>query len=141
MKKTDLAYIAGIIDGEGSITMGYCNKSLVAKVTVVNTKEWLLQWLRMAFGGSVHLKTEKRGKDWKPCYMWSIGARGALEFLQSIYPYLRLKKPQAEVAIKFLKMRAYKHYHFTEAEKAIGEAQRIVMKGMNKTGEKNISPA
>ena len=106
-------------------------------VQVTNTNEWLVQWLKMAFGGSVHLLKDGRAeKKWKPVYHWVVTSMQALEVLKLVYPYLRLKKPQAEIAIKFLEIRGRKGRWLTDEEQAIGEAQKVTMNNLNKTGAK-----
>ena len=137
MKRTDLAYVAGIIDGEGSISLyPPCKgrRGLKISVQVGNTNEWLIQWLRFIFGGYIY--TIPPRKNCKPVHSWSVSYQQALGVLQAVYPYLRLKKPQAEIAINFLKMRHHKGRHLTDGELAIGEAQRILMASLNKKGER-----
>ena len=140
MKKTDIAYVAGIIDGEGNISLVHqsnTTKSLIAVVTVHNTNEWLIQWLHLAFGGHTYVTDDGyEEKGWKPIHRWRVTSMQALDVLELVYPYLRLKKPQAEIAIRFLKMRGRKGRWLTDKEKAIGEAQRIVMANLNKVGAK-----
>ena len=52
--KQALAYTAGIIDGEGCICLDKHGKhGIELKVSVGNTKEWLLQWLKMQYGGNI----------------------------------------------------------------------------------------
>ena len=143
MRKTDLAYAAGIIDGEGCIGISFHrqvrpNKSYTfyeLQVRVNHTNEWLCQWLRFAFGGHVSPRNSQSMKrnTWKPQWAWEIAARRALVFLELIYPYLRLKKPQAEIAIRFQRA---KHHQgrkkmSTEAELAIIEAQKILISSLN----------
>jgi hypothetical protein len=141
VKRTDLAYVAGIIDGEGciSLTRSKNEKGIQVHVQIDHTNEWLLQWLKFAFGGVVTLRHDKREeiKGWKSMYCWRLRTAEALEFLKLIYPYLRLKKVQAEIAIKVLEMRGKKGRRFTESETAVAEAQRIIMSKLNKTGRTN----
>ncbi len=135
MRKTDLAYTAGIIDGEGSIGL-YIHRGkgdYVLRVEVGNTNEWLIQWLKFAFGGSTRLHSGQP-ENHKPLWCWQIQGVKALGFLELVYPYLRLKKPQAGVAIEFQKVRRGTGNHLTEGELAVAEAQRIVMTGLNKKG-------
>lgn len=137
MKKTDLAYMAGIVDGEGSISLVLMKKTLTLVVQVTNTNEWLIQSIKMCFGGAVRLaKPLQPEKNWKPTYRWVVTSMQALEFLKLVYPYLRLKKSQAEIAIKFLELRGTKGRWLSEKEKTIAEAQRIVMSKLNKRGIK-----
>jgi len=142
MEETELAYTAGIIDGEGSISLllNKCKKQKAfyqMRVTVRNTNEWLVQWLKVTYGGYFypsHYGDEERAKNWKPQWQWAIAANKALVFLKLIYPYLRLKKPQAEVAIQFQEARCGQGHHLSEAERAIAEAERILMGNLNKRG-------
>lgn len=137
MRKTDLAYAAGIVDGEGTISLFRCGKSnhsLSLTVAVSNTNMWLVQWLKFAFGGNAYLARDGQGTNKKDVYTWGIYSLPALEFLKLVYPYLRLKKPQAEIAIKFLEMRKYKRYRLTPEELAFGEILRIEMHNLNQVG-------
>ena len=135
MRKTDLAYAAGIIDGEGSIGI-YRQPTYLTWITVRNTNEWICQWLRFAFGGYVYTHTYKPPHlKWKDSWQWRITGSDAADFLRLILPYLRLKKPQAELAIAFQSERPGSGHHLTDDQVAVAEAQRIAMSGMNKRGK------
>lgn len=139
MKKTDLAYAAGIVDGEGCISFCYSHKKYQALlVEVTNTNEWLVRWFSFVFGGRTYFQNDKRrvGPKYKPIFRWIIRSTEALEFLKLIYPYLMLKKTQADIAIKFLNMRGRKGRHFTAEERLIAEAQSILLRSLNKKGIK-----
>ena len=146
MRKTDLAYAAGIVDGEGCIglylqTTQKSKPSYKMGVRVSNTNEWLLQWLKFAFGGSVcvqRVSSVEKAKNYKPQWQWAIITTRALVFLKLIYPYLRLKKPQAEIAITFQQVRRGRGHYLTDEERAVAEAQRIVMANLNKRGTVKI---
>jgi len=141
VKKTDLAYVAGIVDGEGCITLARTgirnskNTSISLFVTVTNTNIWIIEWLKFAFGGTIYTNRKRNETtNRKAVYTWGLYTLSALEFLKLIYPYLRLKKPQAEIAIKFLEMRGQKGRRFNTEEQEIGESQRIEMGKLNKRG-------
>jgi len=139
MKKTEiLVYTAGIIDGEGSIyirTITAGHKDTALAVFVTNTEEWLCQWLKMQYGGTVHIMNVGKKEHWKTGYRWWITSNKALEFLKLVLPYLNLKRPQAELAINYQENRKLKgRRNPTEEEKAVAEAQRILMKNLNKKG-------
>jgi len=146
MKKTDLAYTAGIVDGEGCIRIykssrkGHKYLDYVLRVDVTNTEIWLCQWLRFAFGGTVH----KHGSlpHCKLCWSWVIQAKAAGEFLQLILPYLNIKRPQAELGIKFQNSKIPKRTSIlTEEERAIREVQRILMQNLKRTKSRtNVLP-
>jgi hypothetical protein len=107
MKRTDLAYVAGIIDGEGCITVRKARRHykvrdyeyrLEIKVGLAN--EFLPKRLKFAFGGNI-CHENKRPYIW----IWTIGGESCVNFLKAIYPYLILKKPQADVAFRFYNIR------------------------------------
>jgi len=132
MKRAEvLAYTAGIIDGEGSIQItrtkrkdSYNGVALEMRVLVGNTKEWLCQWLKMQFGGSVSVwKSQK--PNWNPCYVWQLRGQKASEFLGTIKPFLQLKGEQADLAIQFEKGKNESSTYI------LREAQRILMRSMN----------
>jgi len=60
---------------------------------------------------------------------WTIACRKAGEFLKTILPYLNLKRPQAEIAIKFQDAKKFRNSK-TDEESAVEVAQRIVMSRM-----------
>ncbi len=103
---TASAYAAGLVDGEGCITIqrisrpkrGYCIYQL--RVIIANTEHVMLDWLQLCFGGSVQQKAEKRVNR-KDCWVWSIVSRQAGLFLEKILPYMVTKKVRAEIAIEY----------------------------------------
>lgn len=135
MKRTDLAYLAGIVDGEGYIGITADHRTRNPdrpcwrlRVAVTNTNEWLMQHLKFSIGGgTIILRSDKRQK---PCYQWEIGNRKAAEFLKLILPYLRLKRPQAELAIKFQASISKSTRILTEEQLAVREAEMLLLKNM-----------
>ena len=131
MKKIDCAYAAGIFDGEGCIHITRNNRGSYALiVTVGNNNEWLVKWLQFAFGGYIgtHVSTLSR----RPCFQWQLSANKAVEFLQAIMPYLRIKKPQAELAIQFQSKRNHCGISSTPEQNALNEADRLLMRHYKK---------
>ena len=132
MKKTDLAYTAGIIDGEGWISLSRNggakgDKSISLIVGVENTNEWLIRWLYFAFGGNFKAK-RIRAPQRQPIWGWSLSAKKALVFLKQVYPYLNIKKPQADIAIKFQEGKTKRQCRrLSEGERAVEEAQRLLL--------------
>ena len=129
--KTALAYTAGVIDGEGSISI--IDKQVGVKVG--NTKEWLCQWLKMQYGGYIWHQNAKGNQV--EFWVWTITTRKAASFLKLILPYLQLKRPQAELAIMFQATQKHggsKGSRYSDEERAVKEAQRILMHQYNKRG-------
>ena len=148
MEKTDLAYIAGILDGEGCISICKQRDSTrrmgvryQLRILVANSEEWLLNWLKFSFGGRVY-KAREADSTHKACWRWIIDSHQALEFLKLVYPYLHLKRGQVELALTFqqAKKRGYHtKKHKTDEEFALEEAQALLMKGLNKRGRNEQS--
>lgn len=142
MKRTDLAYTAGIIDGEGSISIRNTKngkyRCYVLRVDVGSTDEWLPMWLKFAYGGSVF--NEIREKPASPLWRWTITTRQAKSFLGLILPYLQLKRPQAEIAIRF---QARKHRDVCrpkpKAELVLEEADAILLKSMHSAKNRQVN--
>jgi len=137
LKKTDLAYTAGIIDGEGWISLGRNggakgDKSISLIVGVENTNEWLIRWLYFAFGGNFH-PVRNRTPQRQPIWKWSLSAKKASAFLKLVYPYLNIKKPQADIAFMFQERKTKRQCRrLSEEDRAVEEAQRILLINMHK---------
>jgi hypothetical protein len=136
MKKADLAYAAGIIDGEGCITITpqhyqkRPNISFTLRVVMGNTNEGVCQWFKFVFGG--HYNFLHKTKGGKPFWQWGVSSQKAMEFLRLIIPYLKIKRSQAELAIKFQLAKKQQGGHKPEEEWLIEKAQQMLMQGMNK---------
>lgn len=101
------AYFAGIVDGEGSIVISKNNVSsgqLYMRILVVNTYKPLLELLKSIYGGSISQK-KRYGETDKDCGAWQVSCKKAERFLVDIYPYLIVKKSQAEVAFRFIELK------------------------------------
>jgi len=137
MKRTDLAYVAGIVDGEGCIDIthrtrpGHNFPDFVLRVNVVSTDLWLCQMLKMGFGGRVGIKSEGTAHR-MPCWYWVVERKHAADFLKLIIPYMHLKKPQAELGIKFQNARGQHATRHSDERRAVAEAQRIMLQAMKR---------
>ena len=106
MKTEDLAYFAGIIDGEGSIYILQFRQSqpYYAGLAVYNTNRVLLEWVVEHFGGNITTKPAEKGRH-KIVYLWRNGViKDNLTILEQILPFLIVKKQQALLALEFLKL-------------------------------------
>ena len=131
MEKTDYSYAAGIIDGEGHIQI--TNKYSVC-VKVAMTEEYVPLWLQMGFSGSIYFK-KQQNKKWKRLTQWTITGNNAIIFLRLILPYLKIKRPQADLAIKFISTKQPTNGNrYNTAEKYLRELQRQEMAKLNKRG-------
>jgi len=145
MKKIDLAYTAGIIDGEGCIHIRRqrdkryhsCFKYGLM-VSVASTDEWLCKWLQMCWGGSVRY-CQKANPKWRPHWIWQLSSRQANSLLKVIVPYMRIKRPQAEVAIGF-QDRQRQGVNLTDASEVIKEADRLRLQQLKRLRQELPGP-
>jgi len=100
----DLAYIAGLFDGEGSICIakakprgGRKSPHYTLAINITNTNMEVLEWTQSLFGGSIN---RKEGVN-KPCFSWYCSALKAEHFLMSILPFLKIKKGRAKIALGY----------------------------------------
>jgi len=118
-----LAYLAGLIDGEGSIMIkkstyrirspkynDCVNPGYFIRVTMKNINKDVMELLKKTFGGSVwedrKVYTSKNGFQTRHrLWCFDIHDRHAENMLRLLYPYLIIKKPQAEIALKLVEMK------------------------------------
>lgn len=94
------AYAAGLVDGEGCISIGKSGSWFTARVDIGMTikAEHLLTAFRSKYGGSIRC-TRPATERWEEAKAWSIHGPSAAVFLRRIKPHLRLKEEQARLAI------------------------------------------
>lgn len=112
MEQVDLAYAAGIIDGEGSIKIfkikaDYLKRKtdryqLQVQVDMVDPKA--VTWLQQMFGGKLYDHKRKPETNWRDSKRWYIVTQQAGKFLEKILPYMKVKSIHARLAIDFLKL-------------------------------------
>lgn len=105
----ELSYAAGIIDGEGCIDIVKtkpCGRrktpSFKSRVRVSNTDKRLIVWLHQKFGGYVYNSYDNR-KNRRNKFEWCLNDDNAVEFLNLIKPFMKLKIEQANLLIEFRK--------------------------------------
>lgn len=100
---TDAAYLAGLIDGEGTITLSRINRNKYRAlvVTISNTELGILQYVQAITG--VGKITNKRivKPTHTPSFTYQVANRQALDILGQIAEYLRSHKAaRAHLALK-----------------------------------------
>ena len=137
LTKTDLSYLAGFFDGEGSITI--CpsstaprskNPNHILRVSVGNTNPTIPKLLQSVFGGSLTIRPAVG--NCREVFQWMISAVKAITFLNAISPYLRMKTPQYTVAKEFQDSRKMRGPHPVSMKELIWrEKQRIKLRKLN----------
>lgn len=120
---TKNAYMAGILDGEGCLTIcrSYNNKHdgspdyscyrYQAAIRITNSSEKLFKWVTKHFGGSYRFKPNAGNLENSGLIgEWSFtGGNKAMEkFLLLILPYLVMKPDQAKLLIRFNRLHLQK---------------------------------
>ncbi len=133
------AYAAGLIDGEGCISIGkHVNKSgtvYYCRIDVGMSAKALtvLNWLKSNFGGNIR-KSRKGTKEWEEAFAWGIFGKQAHQFLLQIQPYLVLKHEQARLAIRIQEMIAELSNGWTKEAHQRGKAICARMQELNCKG-------
>jgi hypothetical protein len=87
-KEIAIAWAAGIVEGEGYISV-HNNRVMVV---VEMTDKDVLDKLQEYFKGNVYAQKQRK-EHWKPSFKWQIGdTRKAQEFLKEIYPFLGARR-------------------------------------------------
>lgn len=110
MTKEQCAYLAGLIDGEGTISISH-NKtqsegSYSMVMRIYNSDKRMCDWVYKVvnIGG---VSKCHRVKSWdnpkhKPIYHWHTSNNGMRKILPQIIPFLVIKKEIAEIVLEWL---------------------------------------
>lgn len=118
---TDLekAYIAGIIDGEGSIMLQrfHYNEYPSPCISIASTTHELLDWIKSVIGkGVIKQKKNYNNSKHKDCYSYILKYNDAIKLLEDIYPYLIIhsKRKRAELILNKYKVLTPRNGRYTE---------------------------
>jgi hypothetical protein len=104
-----LAYMAGIIDGEGSLVIGNysSNKKTGAihyhtALEINKTDEGLIHWLHHTFGGNIVNYTAKQTpkNSRQAVFRWIANGDRLTHICEEVLPYLVVKRKQAELMLR-----------------------------------------
>jgi hypothetical protein len=93
---TDAAYIAGLIDGEGTIGLvrKHRNDYRQLGISISSTEPALLEFVQTACGTGV-ISSKRRAKaHHNPSQTFAVYNRQALDLLKQVHPYLRSYKKE-----------------------------------------------
>ena len=98
LSKIDLAWVAGILDGEGYVGAYKMGNFTRLKVAVTNTDPKMILKLYDMFGGNLYAFPPSPRKQ---VYSWSVQDSHATKVIAQVFPYLVTKADQARIALKF----------------------------------------
>ena len=92
----DAAYIAGIIDDEGTITLSrkHRNENRQLAITISNTEIALLTFIIEVVGAGKITTKRSISTHHTPCFTYAIYNRQTLTLLEQIHRYLRTYKTE-----------------------------------------------
>lgn len=147
---SELAYLAGFFDGEGSISISRSGSQSSHRlhVAVGSTDEASAYWFKTTFGsGSIRHYPPHRGN--RTFYQWMASGRKAGMILRILLPHLRLKQLRARIALNLYDggpdrgpyRRPMSDSQVSAPEWDRRETLRNFLLGMNsKKGHGNLSP-
>ena len=143
MSKLTAAYLAGLIDGEGSLEIrkeirnSFNDKKdyYRPRIRIALTNQDLINWLKKSFGGWICERRPKNEK-WADSYGWVMMGSTIKPILEKVYPYLRIKKKQADILKRFLKTFNKECYTIGNIGNGFTGKNRIVKKEIYKEREK-----
>lgn len=125
LNATDAAYIAGIIDGEGtiSLTRRHRNENRQLEISISNTNIALLKFVKDTVGAG-HITSKRTYQDSHTrSATYTISNRQALGLLEQVHVFLRTyKAKRAELVLQnYLKLTPRNGFYTPEIEKRRSE--------------------
>lgn len=122
MSPQEIAYIAGIIDGEGSIMLLRFHKNQFPApcVSVASTSIELLQWLKSTIGyGVIKGKRNYAPLKHQNSYTYIVKYNEAINLLELVEPYLIInnKKLRAKMVIRQYKLLTIRNGRYSSEQK------------------------
>ena len=128
-QKENCIYLAGFFDGEGYVGLTKRTRrgkylEYTVRMSIGQNDGATLDWIKDNFGGGV-FPINADGS-----FSWIATNRVAYQVLKQIVPYLKYKKPQAEVAIKYFdeqlpRKQALSKEEFARRAKIFEELKRL----------------
>jgi hypothetical protein len=142
-----VAYTAGLIDGEGSVSLaihhgvhdvnGLPKRSPVLLVQLSMTHECTIRWLHEMWGiGSVIMSYRPKRPNHNIAFSWRVYGEKAAHLLSRVLPYLRAKRCQAELALLYMERPRVHGKKIGEDEMRLRLAFRDRMIELNKTEDR-----
>lgn len=129
MLDIDKAWVAGIIDGEGSIFVMRQKRldrerdtNYILRVSVQSTDPYMTKELKtlVPVSAEFNVMRDKR-PGCSDTLKWQLNGKNAAGFLETILPFLRVKHEQAKLAIEFQRT-TKKHWKQMTSEDYVKQA-------------------
>lgn len=114
LTKTEAAYLAGVIDGEGCLSIiihwkgaGHYGISAFSDLSFGCTDKAFMEYVAKLCNAKV-CKVQPINVKWKARYQIKVAGKRLRYILIQTLPYLRCKKKQAEILLEYLDLAAHK---------------------------------
>ncbi len=97
--QVELAYAAGLFDGEGWASIGKQGPHYRLKSAIQMNQEPGLRRCKRAFGGKVYPRKMRDG--YPPAYEWVLTSQAAYRFLKAILSFVSVKGEVIAIALEF----------------------------------------
>jgi hypothetical protein len=96
LSAVEAAYVAGVIDGEGTVTLVRMHRGENRRpvVSISNTERPLLEHIQGVVGTGRITNKRTTAAHHTPSFAYVLSSRGAIALLEQIVPYLRTYKAQ-----------------------------------------------
>jgi len=94
MSQADAAYLAGLIDGEGTVTLArrHRHENRRISVSICNTEIALVLAAQRMSGLGVISQKRRNSAHHAQAYVWAVWGRQALDVLRQVQPWMRSYK-------------------------------------------------
>ena len=122
MKQVDIAYCAGLVDGEGYVGIkkskayacqGRKTPGYHARIQVRMVDEPAVKLLADLFSGTYY-KEQPNANNGRPLFCWQVSDLSAERVLRILRPFLRVKAVQADIIFAFRELQATRSKHATK---------------------------
>jgi hypothetical protein len=104
MKIRDRAWLAGIVDGEGTITLCPNSNGIgigYISISIGMTHVATIRHIRSLTGHGMFVMSVPKNPKHRTCYYWTVRCKQAAAVLRKLLPFLVTKKKQALLALQF----------------------------------------
>lgn len=109
MHDRDIAWAAGIIDGEGCIRFYKNGNYFYPRLSVEMTHKPTIVRLHEILGGNVHkVKRNRAGRYERTLWVFEVAASLLGDVVGELYPYIFTKKEQFDLVMKYYQMKENK---------------------------------
>jgi hypothetical protein len=116
MTRTVAAYIAGLVDGEGSVLLfvnrspSRTNGAAMARLKIAMCDEPVIQWLKDNTSRGTMTSWQPKNQKWKRIFIIIWNGSAAADLIAEIRPFLQIKGPHADVLLEWVSIsREWQH--------------------------------